>query len=235
MSPKPHHPFIVFDVNETLLDIEVLSPFFAATFGDPLVMRQWFAELILYTQALTLSGTYLQFGEIAVAVLKMVAEIRHLALGAPDIHAFQQLMRSLPPHPDARPSLQRLSEAGFRLVTLTNSTAEAGRALLDQAGLSPFFERQFSVDAVKRYKPAPETYGMVGSELGVPPDQLRLVAAHTWDTLGAMAAGYRAALVTRTGNAALPIGLQPDIVEQDLLAVADRIIAVDGLFDKVST
>lgn len=36
---------IVFDVNETLLDIEILNPFFERTFGDARVMRQWFSEL----------------------------------------------------------------------------------------------------------------------------------------------------------------------------------------------
>jgi len=38
---------LVFDVNETLLDIEALNPFFERAFGDSRVMRQWFAELIL--------------------------------------------------------------------------------------------------------------------------------------------------------------------------------------------
>ena len=43
-----------------------------------------------------------------------------------------------------------------------------------------------------------------------------------------MAAGWRAALVTRPGNAALPVGAQPDIIEKDLLAVAKRIFSIDG-------
>ena len=42
---------IVFDVNETLLDIDILKPFFERTFGDARVMRQWFDESILYSQA----------------------------------------------------------------------------------------------------------------------------------------------------------------------------------------
>ena len=58
---KQRERIIVFDVNETLLDIEILNPFFERTFGDARVMRQWFAELILYSQALTLSGSYTEF------------------------------------------------------------------------------------------------------------------------------------------------------------------------------
>ena len=218
---------IVFDVNETLLDIEILNPFFEKVFGDARVMRQWFAELILYSQAITLSGGYAEFGQIAVAVLQMISQIRAISLGASDVEEFKDRMRELPAHKDAPPALELLSNAGFRLVTLTNSAPAAGTATLEKAGLASYFERQFSVDAVKRFKPAPETYQSVASALATNASSLRLVAAHTWDTMGAMASGWKAALLTRPGNAPLLFGEQPDIIESDLLAIAKRIISAD--------
>lgn len=218
---------IVFDVNETLLDIEILNPFFERTFGDARVMRQWFSELILYSQALTLSGNYAPFGQLVVAVLKMVAQIKNVSLTENDLDDLKDHMARLPAHKDAAPALEILKSSGFRLVTLTNSAPEAGQTVLQKAGLSHYFEKQFSVDAVKRFKPAPETYNSVASALGADVGSLRLVAAHTWDTLGAMAAGWKAALLTRPGNAPLPVGGQPDVVEKDLLAIARRIISID--------
>lgn len=225
---KKRETVIVFDVNETLLDIETLNPFFEHTFGDAQVMRQWFAELVLYSQALTLSGSYRPFGQLAVAVLEMVARIKDVALEDGHIDAFKDHMARLPAHQDVAPALDTLKNADFRLVTLTNSAAQASRAVLDKAGLAPYFEQQFSVDAVKRFKPAPETYRSVASTLAVDASRLRLVAAHAWDTLGAAAAGWKAALVTRPGNAALTVGGQPDIIESDLRAVAERIVASDA-------
>ena len=218
---------IVFDVNETLLDIETLTPFFERTFGDPRVMRQWFAELILYSQTLTLSGGYTPFGQLAVAVLEMIAELRGVVLQASKVEEFKGLMGHLPAHQDTALALGVLQEAGFRMVTLTNSAPGAGLPVLERAGLARYFEQQFSVDAVQRFKPATEVYRYVASTLGVDASTLRMVAAHTWDTLGAMAAGWQAALVTRQGNAPLLIGRQPDIIEKDLLAVAKRIITID--------
>jgi 2-haloacid dehalogenase len=41
-------PLIVFDVNETLLDLETMTPTFERLFGDRSAMRLWFADLILY-------------------------------------------------------------------------------------------------------------------------------------------------------------------------------------------
>ena len=97
-------------------------------------------------------------------------------------------MRSLPAHPDVREGLRRLKDAGFRTVTLTNSAAAVVEQQLSNAGLTEFFERSFSVDTVRRFKPAPEPYRYVASELKVDASQLRMVAAHAWDVVGAMQA-----------------------------------------------
>ena len=46
-------PLIVFDVNETLLDLETMEPTFQRVFGEKSAMRLWFSNLILYSAALT--------------------------------------------------------------------------------------------------------------------------------------------------------------------------------------
>jgi 2-haloacid dehalogenase len=40
-------PLIVFDVNETLLDLETMEPTFQRIFGDQRAMRLWFANFIM--------------------------------------------------------------------------------------------------------------------------------------------------------------------------------------------
>jgi 2-haloacid dehalogenase len=229
MPAKARRRILVFDVNETLLDITALEPLFARLFRDAGVLRQWFAELVLYSEALTLSGLYADYAEVGAAVLKMVAAIHAVALKPGDAAELVDNMRQLPPHADAVPALTMLSDAGFRMVTLTNSPLSGGRSPLDNAGLSAHFERQFSVDtSVKRFKPAPQTYAFVAQSLGVELGALRLVACHAWDALGAMAAGCASAMVTRAGNAPAPVGPQPDVVGPDLVAVARAIIEIDA-------
>jgi 2-haloacid dehalogenase len=90
---------------------------------------------------------------------------------------------------------------------------------------SDLFERRFSADGVKHHKPPREAYGYVERELGVRPSQLCLIACHTCDTLGAVAAGWEAALIKRVGNDVLGVGPQPQIVGNDLNDVADQLIA----------
>ena len=50
----PERPIIVFDVNETLLDLQAIRPVLDRIFSDPAAVRLWFAGLITYSEALTL-------------------------------------------------------------------------------------------------------------------------------------------------------------------------------------
>jgi len=47
---------IVFDVNETLLDLETMEPTFQRIFSDKNGMRLWFANFIMYSAALTVGA-----------------------------------------------------------------------------------------------------------------------------------------------------------------------------------
>ena len=220
---------IVFDVNETLLDIGALAPQFERIFGDPGVLQEWFTNVVLYSQTLTIAGPYTDFGSIARASLEMTAQARGVTLETGDRDGILRGLVSLPAHDDVRASLERLRTAGFRLVTLTNSAPAAVDQQLANAGIRQFFERALSVDPVRRFKPAAEVYAIVARELSVPPSRLRLVAAHAWDVLGAMRAGYAAAFVARRGKALFPLAPRPDIVAADLGQVSSEIVRIDAV------
>jgi 2-haloacid dehalogenase len=218
-------PLIVFDVNETLLDLETMNPVFERIFKDPSAMRLWFADLILYSEALTLADAYVPFTDIGAAVLRMFARTRSISLTKADEEELRDRFSSMPAHPEVHGAFDRLKGAGFRLFTLTDNLLEVQGHQLAGAGLIHYFEQRFSVDQeVKRHKPAPEAYRYVQKQLGVPPSQLFLVASHSWDTLGAVAAGWGAALIKRPGNAVLDVGPQATMVGIDLDDIATQLI-----------
>lgn len=218
---------LVFDVNETLLDIESMAPIFERIFGDKRVLRVWFDQLIMYSMTITLAGQYKDFWALGVGVLQMVGSIHGVPVNPDDVEALAHGMRTMPAHADAAAGLRQLQAAGFRMVTLTNSTPIRGsRTPLESAGLDRFFEGQFHIDAVRAYKPTPAVYHMVATELGVPTAACCMVAAHVWDTIGGQSAGMAGALLTRPGNAALPVpGLpQPNAMAADLPSLAAQLI-----------
>jgi 2-haloacid dehalogenase len=218
-------PLIVFDVNETLLDLETMSPTFGRIFGDESAMRLWFANLILYSAALTVAGSYVPFTDIGSAVMKMLADTRGIKIEERDKKELTEKFSTMPSYPEVPASLRKLRDAGFRLFTLTDNLLEIQTRQLAHGGIVDLFERRFSADGVKHHKPSREAYGYVERELGVEPSQLCLIACHTWDTLGAVAAGWSAALIKRPGNDVLSVGPQPQIVGADLNDVADQLIA----------
>jgi 2-haloacid dehalogenase len=219
------HPIIVFDVNETLLDLEATRPFFDRVFNDPAAMRLWFANLITYSEALTLADVYVPFTDIGGAVLKMLAATRGITISDADAAELSDRFATMPPHPEVPAALRRLRDHGFRLFTLTDNTLAISDRQLEHGGIIDLFERRFSVDeTVKRHKPAPEAYHSVAAALGIDPGGICLVACHVWDTIGARAAGWQAGLILREGNAPLGVGPQPDYIGKDLDAIADQLI-----------
>ena len=218
-------PLIVFDVNETLLDLTTMEPTFERIFRDKGAMRLWFANLIMHSAALTVAECYVPFTDIGSAVMKMLADIRGIRIGDADRKELFEKFSTMPPHPEVPKALKKLCAAGFRLFTLTDNLPEVQTRQLEHGGIADLFERRFSADGVKHHKPSPQAYGYVERELDVQPSQLCLIACHTWDTLGAVAAGWNAALIKRVGNDVLGVGPQPQFVGTDLDDVADQLIA----------
>jgi 2-haloacid dehalogenase len=218
---------IVFDVNETLLDLRAFDPLFARLFGDAAARTQWFGQFIQSALVTTVTNAYMPFGQIGLAALDMIAARRGVTLGPDDRQAVAQTLASLPPHPEVLASLERLRAAGLRLAALTNSTQQVAETQLGHAGLAPLFEAIFSADSVQRLKPAPEPYHFVARQMGVPIDQMRLVAAHAWDIAGAMRAGCVGAFIARPGMVLDPLAPTPDISRADLAAVAEAILRAE--------
>lgn len=218
---------IVFDVNETLLDVGSLDPLFARVFNDAAVRREWFGQMLQSAFVSTITNAYRDFGAIGMGALMMVAKRHGVTISDEDRTELREGMRRLPPHAEVREAIERLRESGFRLATLTNSTLEVSEAQLVNANLRDLLEQTLSADSVRRLKPAPEPYRMAAERIGVGIEEIRLVAAHSWDIAGALHAGCAAAFVARPGQVLDPGAPQPDIVGPDLRDVVEQILTTD--------
>ncbi len=218
---------LAFDVNETLLDLSSLDPHFERIFGDGSVRGEWFSQLVQSAMAATLTGRYDDFGVLAREALELLAKRYNAALSEEDIGATLGQIRDLEPHPDVEPALELLRDSGFRLAALTNSPYRTVEAQMASNGLRSFFEAVLSVDEVQKFKPHPAVYRMAAQKLGVERHDIRLIAAHNWDTTGAIRAGCRAAFVARPHRVLGSLDEPVDIVGRDLIEVAEHIIRLD--------
>ncbi|HEU4916425.1 MAG TPA: haloacid dehalogenase type II [Acidimicrobiia bacterium] len=214
---------LVFDVNETLLDMSPLRIDFEDVFGTGDAMGEWFARLLHGSLVANHLEDYRAFGVIGVEALLLVAERRGIALDEATATEIVTRLAILPAHLDVIPALERLLDAGFRTAALTNGSTKAANVQIENAGLHTFIQRVVSVEEVGRFKPDPATYRHAAQVMDLHVSKTMLISAHDWDVAGAMSAGAMAAFVRRPGSLwSLPEEM-PGVAGADLREIADRL------------
>lgn len=216
---------IVFDVNETLLDTAALNPLFERFFETPQMRQVWFLTLQEHWMTATLTDQFLPFGELATAALRQVAQQRGQPVTQEQQQELTEGLKALPAHQDVLPALERLSRQGHTLTALTNGSLAALRKQLQHAGLTGRFDAELSVEQVQRYKPAPQAYRLVTEHWQIAPGEMTMVAAHSWDMIGASRAGWLTGFIERPGKALDPQGFRPTWQDTDLESLGRQIAA----------
>lgn len=217
---------VVFDVNETLSDMEPLRARFVDIGAPGHLLETWFAATLRDGFALTAAGAYAQFSEVASASLR-VALVGVDGLLRDVNEAVGFVLAGFPEldvHPDVPDGMRALHRAGIRLVTLTNGSVALSEGMLARAGVLDLLERRMSVGEAHRWKPAAEPYRHAAAQCGVSVDQMALVAAHPWDTDGAGRAGLTTGWVNRKNRPYPQFFLRPDVGGSDLPSIAHALL-----------
>ncbi len=220
-SPTPQ--LLIFDVNETLLDLSPMKTRMNEVFQHAFAFEKWFSLMLQYSLVDTVTQQYHNFGEIGKAAFQMTGQA--LETHVPDQQAKEILtmIRKLPPHPDVIKGLEMLNDAGYQMVTLTNSAPDVLQQQMEYAGLTHFFTALLSIDEIRKYKPASATYQACLKKQEVEAGEAMLIAAHGWDVAGALQAGLQAAFVARKGKTLYPLAPPPQISEDTLIRVAEKL------------
>jgi 2-haloacid dehalogenase len=217
---------VIFDVNETMLDLGALDPLFVRWFGDAIARKEWFAQTLHLAMTLAATREFRSFGEVGAAALAEIARRRGNSLPDEAAAQLRQAMLRLPAHPDVAPALHLLRHAGLVTAALSNNPLPVVQEQLHHVGLSPLFDEIMSVDEAGALKPAPDVYDFAVRRLGLAPGAVWMVAAHGWDIAGATRAGLRGAFVARPGQSPNPFA-RPEIIADDLLTVAHAILDLE--------
>jgi 2-haloacid dehalogenase len=218
---------VLFDINETVLDLTSLRPKFAAALGDPAVASTWFALLLHSSTVCALTGVRTGFADLAGLMLDRLATLHGRKISEKDRNSILGSFASLQPHADVQPALSQLRSSGYRTVAFSNSSIDLVTRQIANSGLGPHFDMVISVEEAGSFKPDRKVYDFAAARLDRPIGALHLVAAHDWDTHGAIAAGMQAAYLDRSGAPYNPLYRRPDILADTMERVAAQIIAAD--------
>ncbi len=219
---------ILFDINETVLDLASLRPRFKAAFGDEAATATWFATVLHTSTVCALTGVKTGFAELAASMLDALAARRGTPITETQRTEILVGFASLAPHPDVVPALEHLRDTGYRTVAFTNSSLDLVTSQITNAGLAASFDEIISVEETGSFKPDARVYHFAAERVARPPEELRLIATHDWDTHGALTAGLQAAYVDRTGAPYHPLYRRPDAYASTMGGLVEKILAEDG-------
>ncbi|MCB1494929.1 MAG: haloacid dehalogenase type II [Bauldia sp.] len=209
----------VFDAYGTLFDVHAAVRRHAAAIGpeSQRLSDIWRTKQLEYTWVRSLMGRYRDFWSLTEEALDHA--IAAAAPGAAPLRA--QLLdayRELDAYPEVRGVLTRLKD-GASLAILSNGSPDMLDAAVASAGIGDLLDAVISVDDIGVFKTAPAVYDLVGERLGVGPEEVSFQSSNRWDIAGAVAYGFRAAWINRSG--------QPD--EYPDLAPALVLPSLEGL------
>ncbi|WP_295893643.1 haloacid dehalogenase type II [uncultured Vibrio sp.] len=218
-------PTVLFDINETVLNLNSLRPKFHQYLGDESHMDTWFAMLLHSSTVCLATSVNTNFKRLSQEALLILAGRLNKTLTDEECDDVLSTFASLSAHSDVVPALESLRSAGFNVVALSNSSQALLDAQLTNAGVIELFDRVISVESAGTFKPAPEAYHYALAELSVSGENTYLIATHDWDTHGALCAGLNAAFINRFNAPYNALYRKPDIVGSTMTSIVEKIIA----------
>ena len=212
---------VVFDVLETLLNLDPLAARLEEVGQPAALLGPWFMRFQRDAMALTLAGDAAPFQPVARQALR--TETRH-TLSEADIDHVLGGFATLPAFDDAVPALRTLSQAHITVGCLTVGTPANTRRFLEGAGLSEFVDHVITAQAAGVWKPHPEIYRFAAERIDTPIERMALVAVHAWDCHGAKRAGALAGWCARLEHEPGDVFLPADVTGETLVEVADKLL-----------
>ena len=125
---------------------------------------------------------------------ELVVEFGINGLDEAELDHFNRAWHRLSPWPDSVAGLNRL-KSRYVIATLSNGNVSLLTNMAKNAGLP--WDVVLSAELARHYKPDPQAYLTAADLLGLPPEQVMMVAAHPGDLRAAARTGLRTAYVIR--------------------------------------
>jgi 2-haloacid dehalogenase len=204
---------VVFDAYGTLYDIQSVAAITDEAYPGygEIITQIWRIKQLEYTWLRSLMRRYEDFSVITRESLAYT--LRCLGLND-DAAVFERIMEKyvhLDLYPDAKASLAAMKDR--KLAILSNGSTEMLNSLVGNTGLNRMLDATISIDSKKIFKPAPDAYTLIESNLGVSPANVLFVSSNPFDACGAKAFGLNVAWIERVTPEAMALAcVKSDLV-----------------------
>jgi 2-haloacid dehalogenase len=195
--------------------------------------RLWRFKLVHYIGITSAVGPFVDLPVLREKAFDFCAQELTTGVSPQVKKRFLEASLYLDPFADVRPGLERLRQAGLKIVALSTGIKADLLGMFERAKMTDCFDAVITNKEAGIYKPHPRAYTYAAERLGAAPGEIRMVAAHPWDLIGARHAGLRPAWLRRAALAGLEsrtydtIDEIPDLVAGSLTELVDKLIAID--------
>jgi 2-haloacid dehalogenase len=203
---------IAFDAYGTLFDVYSIGALAEKCYpgkGDALAAL-WRDKQIEYTRLRTMCSMYKPFWEVTQDALIFSCKKLGLQLDFDAQNILMGQYAKLQAFPENLAVLQQLRQMNLKLAILSNGNLHMLESAVNAAGMQGLFSHLLSVDAVKKFKTAPEAYQLGPDVFGLPAKKILFVSSNGWDVCGATWFGYTSFWVNRANAPMEELGVTPD-------------------------
>lgn len=203
---------VAFDAYGTLFDVysvgrlaETIFPGSGAALADV-----WRDKQLEYSRLRTLCDRYVDFWQITGDALEFACARLNLGLTETARSELMGQYAQLKAFPENLGALNDLRRLGLPLAILSNGSRRMLSTAVEAAAMDGLFDHVLSVDAVRKFKTAPEAYELGTKAFGCSVDEILFVSSNGWDVCCATWFGYVTFWVNRAGNPAERLGVTPN-------------------------
>ncbi len=212
---------ITFDAYGTLFNVYSIGVLAEKLFPKQgaALAELWRDKQIEYTRLRTMCSMYKPFWEVTQDALVFTCKKLKLDLTLDAQNMLMGQYAKLQAFPENLGVLQKLQAMGLKLAILSNGNPQMLESAVDAAGMRGIFNHILSVDAVKKFKTAPEAYQLAPDMFGLSAKNILFVSSNCWDACGATWFGYTTFWVNRAGAPLEELGVTPDATGPDMNAL----------------
>ncbi len=191
---------VVFDAYGTLFDVNSAAKKCKNKIGDKweTFANFWRTTQLEYTWLRSLMKRHKDFWEITEDSLDKSMSVYNIDKSLRD--ELLNLYKVLSPYPEVEEVLKSLKKKNLKLCILSNGTPELLNELVSSNNLKNLFDKIFSIEEVKVYKPDARVYELPIKKFNIQPKEITFLSANTWDVSGGGNYGYNSIWVNRNNS-----------------------------------
>jgi 2-haloacid dehalogenase len=214
---------VVFDAYGTLFDVYALSACAETLIGERglQLITLWRDKQLEYTRLRTLCERYADFWCITEDALIFSCELLGVKLSEEGRAQLMSQYLRLSAFPEVVSALQRIRESKLPLAILSNGTQRMLDSAVTNSRMEQLFDHILSVDAVKKFKTAPQAYRLALDTLHFREQEILFVSSNCWDACCATWFGYTTFWINRYRSPIERLGIMPTIEGYSMNDVAE--------------